>query len=350
MSMKDPAEMSDDELEAAQRAVDGEEDGTAQEGGTEEESEEQSITEETTEQQQEGTTASGETSEEADPATTTEQQQGTEAAAQTSAGAEEQPAKPAGVASKDGSRVLPYAALQAERRSARAASARAERAERENAALKKEIEDLRAGRSKDQGTLTEEEVQRMETEFPEEGKKLRAAFERTKELEKQVAASKPKEPTEQEIGDDPVQEAIDQVPLLVEWQHDPQHADKWQRSIELDNALQNSPKWKGKPAVDRFAHVAKLVADEFDIEVPQEKTPPAPKQASSEKTAAKQSDPKQVAAKAERQPPSTLTDLKGGSVPEHGQTDFKRMGPQQMLGKFMDMSDDEIDRQLAGLG
>jgi hypothetical protein len=113
--------------------------------------------------------------------------------------------------------------------------------------------------------------------------------------------------------------------------------------------LQNSPKWKSKPAVDRFAHVAGLVAEEFDIEVPQAK-PAGTKPKASPTPQAKQPDPKKVVESAARTPPSTLSDLKGGSVPDHGQVDMAKMSPQRMLQRFQDMTDDEIDRQLSKLG
>lgn len=337
--MPNPEEMNDDELEAAQSAADGEPEASTD--PTETTTEEATTTAQTQEQP-------AATTEEATPAaSTTTETPDPKAEAQTSAVAET--GKVAGVASKDGSRVLPYAALQAERRSARQAAARADRAEKETERLKQEIEDLRAGKSPASGELTEEEVQQLETDFPERGATARKLFERNKELERQIAAAKPKEATEEEIGDDPVQEALDQVPLLTEWQHDPKHADKWQRSIELDNALINSPKWKGKPAVDRFAHVANLVAEEFDIPVEQP-AKAAPASSSSKQPPAKQPDAKSAAAAAERQPPSTLSDLKGGAIPDHGQVDFGKLSPNAMLGRFQGMTDEEIDRQLARLG
>lgn len=335
--MPNPEEMNDDELEAAQSAADGEPEASTD--PTETTTEEATTTEAT--QEQSTSTDPAETT-----VTTTTEPPAT-AEAQTSAVAE--PVKVKGVASKDGTGVIPYTALQAERRGHRQAAARAERAEKEAERLKQEIDDLRAGKSPASNALTEEEVQQLETDFPERGATARKIFERNKELEQQIAATKPKEAPADDIGDDPVQEVLDQVPLLVEWQHDPQHADKWQRSIELDNALINSPKWKGKPAIDRFTHVANLVADEFDIEV--EKPQPAATAASPKQPAAKPApDPKKVVESAERQPPSTLSDLKGGAIPDHGQVDFGKLSPNAMLGRFMDMTPEEMDRQLARLG
>lgn len=344
MSMKDPADMTDDELEAAESAVTGAAPDPDADTTTEE-------TTETTEQTDSTATEGAETDSTTTTATTSSETATTEtpetqAAAQASAGAEA--GKVAGVASKDGTLVLPYSALQAERRSARHNAARAERAERESERLKQEIEDLRAGKSKESTELTEEEVQRMEADYPEDGKKWRAAFERTKELERQVAAAAPKEPIEDEISDDPTQEAIDQVPLLVEWQHDPKAAPLWERAIAVDNLLKDSPKWKDKPATERFERVAEMVAEEFDIEVPGKKA--GTEQASSTKQPAKPTtDAKRAVESAPRTPPSTLSDLKGGAVPDHGQLDLKNMSPRSMLAKFQDMSDEEMDRALAKL-
>lgn len=344
MTTKNPEEMTDDELEAAENAARGETAETTEE-----------TTGETTTGEGDGTTTTetGTSTEQQEQTTTTEQtgQAGTtdttttaeQAAAQTSAGAEI--GKVAGVASKDGTRVLPYSALQAERRSARQAAARAERVEKENERLKQEIEDLRAGKSKDSGELTEEEVQRMEADFPEVGAKMRKAFEAQEEARK-AAATKTEDAVD-EVGDDPVQEAIDQVPLLVEWQHDAQHKDKWQRAVAIDDVLKGSPKWKGKDPVERFTRVAEMVAEEFDIEVPKQGT----QQASSKQQQAQQAPAaKKAVESATRQPPSTLSDLKGGSVPDHGQADLTKMPPQRMLQRFMDMDTDAIDRELAKLG
>jgi hypothetical protein len=261
MTTKNAADMTDEELEQAENASTGEPPEQSTEST---ETTDTATTGATTEQQELTTTET--TEQTAQTGETTDTTTDTTAAAQTSAGAET--GKVAGVASKDGTRVLPYSALQAERRSARQASARADRAEKEAERLKGEIEDLRAGKSKDTGQVTEEEVQRMEADFPEVGAKMRAVFERNQELAKQVAAAKPKEDPNDDVADDPVQEIIDQVPLLVEWQHDTKHADKWQRAIDIDNVMRTSPKWKDKPALDRFAHVAGMVAEEFDIEVP----------------------------------------------------------------------------------
>lgn len=266
-----------------------------------------------------------------------------EAAAAPAAGAETQEAtgKPDGVLSKDGTRVLPFAALQAERRSARAANSRAERAEQEAEQLRQQIADLKAGKATDADeVVTEEKVRDAEANFPEHGKVLRALFNRAQELEKQIPAKAPSPPAEP--SDDPVQDVIDQVPMLLEWQHG--DTEKFERAREIDAVLMKSPKWKDKPVVDRFTEVARIVADEHDIPFPTKTSStaaPAPAPAAAPQTAAQA---------AQRKTPETLSEFKGGSVADHGSIDPTRASPQVLLARMEGMTDDEIDAHLAKYG
>lgn len=313
-------DMTDEELEAAQRAADGE-------------------ASDTNPPLEDGTTTTADAAAQAgapatDPATTTE------AAADETAGADAtkadaEPEKVVGVASKDGTRVLPYAALQSERRAARTANARYEATARELEEAKQLIADMKAGKLPDEG-VSEADVIQMEEDFPDQGKKMRALYEQNKQLE----ASKPAPKAQaEEVSDDPIQDAIDQVPLLVEWQHgDPE---KFERAQALDTALSGSRKWAGKPVIERFEHVAKLVAEEFDVPVVQ---------TSSETKSKPSADPKKVIAQATRTAPNTLSDFKGGASPDHGNVNFEKLSPASMLDKFSLMTDAEMDAHLAKLG
>lgn len=315
-------DLTDEQLEAAQRAADGE----------------TTDTNPTVDPNAPDTTAAA-----ADAAATTAAA-GTpnaeaDAAAATAAGAEATDTSTArieGIASKDGSRILPFAALQAERRSARIANSRLESATRELEEAKQLIADLKAGKVPE-SPITEADVAQMEEDFPEQGRKMRALFERAQALEKTQPVSRTAA-TEHEVGDDPVQDAIDQVPLLVEWQTG--DAEKFERAQEHDRVLSNSPKWANKSVVERFTHVAKLVADEYDIPFPEPKT--------SAKTTP--STVQQTAAAAPRAAPNTLSDFKGGAVADHGTADTKNMTPQSLLRRYEGMSDAEIDADLARLG
>ncbi len=251
--------------------------------------------------------------------------------------------KVAGVASKDGTRVLPYAALQAERRAARHERSARERAESEAAALRQQLQDLRDGKTPDpvasSDELSEDEIAAVAADFPQVGKALKQLQALTHRFDKmqtpaqaEVLAEAGFEPTA-----DPIQDAIDAVPLLLDWQvSDPE---KFARAQAIDNVVKGSPKWRNKSFVERFEHVAKQVADEFDI----------PFEASPRTSNPNKVDPKTAISKAARAAPNTLSDLKGGAV---DQTDDRvdRLPPARAMRRMADMSDDEIERHLAKFG
>ena len=259
--------------------------------------------------------------------------------------AEVQP-KVAGILSKDGSRVMPYSALQAERRAARHERAERERISAELEAARKQIEDLKAGRTPaapqpdDPDALSDYELADLTDAIPAVGKLAKQLQATKAELAKlkPAAAAQPDEPTEPE--DDPVQEAIDAIPLLSEWQLG--DAEKFERAKAHDAVLQSSPKWASKTLAERFAEAARRTADEFDIQVDDTPPPPSPKTPN-------RADPKTVISSAKRATPNTLSDMKGGAV----DTDLGRiesLPPARAVARMAEMSDEEIDRHLAKFG
>jgi hypothetical protein len=106
-----------------------------------------------------------------------------------------------------------------------------------------------------------------------------------------------------------------------------------------------SPKWAGKPAVERFDEAARRTADEYDIAYPEPKKSSA-SEAPPEKKAADQSP----ADKATRKPPETLSDFKGGGVPDHASVDIQRASPASLLNKMQGWTDEQIDAHLAKYG
>lgn len=262
----------------------------------------------------------------------------------------EKPAKPAGVLSKDGKHVLPYGALQGARREAQAERQAREAAEARAADLEQQVADLRAGKkptTAEGEDLTPEQLAEIETDFPALAPlvaKVKRDSEELKAMRKPAAA--PAASQEAEDTSDPLQDAIDSVPLLAEWQASKD--EKWERAKAIDRALEGSPKWKGKPLEDRFAHVARQVAGEFDIPVDDE---PAPDTTSTNKPPAKagKQPPEKVIQAAARTAPNTLSDFKGGA-PDPSRDAIDRMPPQRMLARMSEMTDDEIDALLAKAG
>lgn len=328
MAIEGMEDLSDDEIEARQRAEDGEELDANPKVGDEADPDAAAA------DPAAGATKPAKTDSKDDPAAKADPD--TPAADQP---AGDEPGKVEGVLSKDGARVLPYGALQAARRDARRAEQRVERTARELDEARQQIADLKAGKTPDSDELTEEKVADMEANFPDEGKKLRTAFNRIQALEAKV----PKAPEPQEPSDDPVQDAIDQVPMLLDWQHG--DADKFTRAVEHDAVLMKSPKWAGKPAVERFTEAARRVAEEYDLPFP------AKDASAQQKAAAKPAaTPSNAAPAAVRKTPETLSDFKGGAIPDHGTADVQKMAPTALLDRMNGMTDAEIDAHLAKYG
>lgn len=255
----------------------------------------------------------------------------------------EKPSNPSGVMSKDGKTVLPFAVVQSARQErARERDARLA-AEAELERTRKELEDLRAGRKP-----AAEDADPLDTalaEAIEEIPALAAVQQALKAQREEIAALKgkpaatTKEPEPE--SEDPVQAAIDAVPALATWQAtDPE---KFRRAQQLDVAISDSRKWAGKPMSERFAHVAKLVANEFDIQIEDE---PAPQRTTNTPNRA---DPKEVISKAARAAPNTLSDMKGGAAAT-SEDRLDRMPAQKMLARMQGMTDDDIDAHLAKFG
>lgn len=312
----DMADLTDEQLEALENGAAS----ADQNGATEDEQDEQG--------EQQGDSAPGAAAPAADVPDK-------DAQAPASAPAAPAPEKPAGIASKNGKHVLPYHVLTAERRRADREAQRADE-------LARQLENLKAGKQPEESDqLTEDVVRQAEEDFPEHGKKLRAAFERMQELEAKVGqAGSPSQ--EQGAAANPLQEAIDQVPMLLEWQvTDPE---KFGRAQEIDEVLKKSPKWKGKPLEERFAHVTRMVAEEYDIPVDDE---PAPQPSQARPTRV---DPQRAIATATRTRPNTLSDFKGGATPDIQDTRIERLSPVRQVNRWADMTDDEIDAALAKSG
>lgn len=137
-----------------------------------------------------------------------------------------------------------------------------------------------------------------------------------------------------------MQDAIDQVPTLANWQVTDK--EKFDRAVAIDAVTRDSPKWKGKPLEARFAHVAKLVAEEYDIQIPEDVKPQSTKGPS-------KADHKKVIEDAERTAPNTLSDFKGGAV-DQTEARIDRMPTLDQLSRVMDMSPEELAEYAAKPG
>lgn len=241
--------------------------------------------------------------------------------------------KVAGVASKDGKHVLPFAVLKGAREEAAAARKAREAAEAKAAELERQIEDLKAGKKPeddDFGDLSE-----LASDFPVV-EKLAEAVKSLREQVKTLKATPAQ--VEEEPSGNPVQDAIDSVPTLLEWQM--ADREKFARAVEHDKVLQTSPKWKDKPLEERFAEAARRTAEEFDEVIEEPETP---------KPTVKKTSLDEAVKTAPRKPPNTLSDFKA-SAPSEKTDDIRGLSPQKALNRFDRMTDAEIEAYLRKTG
>ena len=273
----------------------------------------QAATTVSTSEQTAGTTTEGGTKEAAE-ATGTTEGEGTAAAAPAEASA---PAEPHGDV---------RGALRASRRAERQARAEADR-------LKAELEDARKQipTPKDD-TVTDEELAELDKDMPVVAKALRET--------RAIKASIPKAPAPAPeaqpefvppVQADHVQEAIDDIPELLQMQTDPDQS-RFNLAVQTDALLKQHPAWKEKPLADRLAECARRVnadlgspapAPASRAPAPQPPAAPAP----ARRTAAA------VVAEAPPAQPSTLSDIAGGAAPKTDTPGLKQL---------MNMSDEEM--------
>lgn len=258
----------------------------------------------------------------------------------------------AGVATKDGKRVIPYAVLKETRESASQAVARAQELAEANARLQAQLDAAMAGKtstttaSDAEVTYTAEQIAEMELDFPEQARQAKAIMalqEKLARIAQAAPAASPAPaaaPAPAAQATDPattVQEAIDNLPLLTRWQSKGGAA--WAEAVKVDAALKNDPAWANKPIAERFAEVQKRVADDLGIPIP-----------------ASQDDTTTAAAPAPAAPGAkprtttatpTLDDMSGGPVVSSSDP-LGGMSRSQMVDKAMGMSVEELHR-MAGL-
>lgn len=238
-----------------------------------------------------------------------------------------------GVIAKDGKHLLPYAALEAERRAKKEAEQRAADLE---AKLRERDQAEAAKKRQADDAEFEAEMARIEPDMPDIAKRMRAdraariaLEERIEGMAKPAAASPAPAP---EPDSDPVvagvQSDINAIPSLAAWQREGGAA--WQRAVDLDKALEASRAYPTRAA--RFAAVAKLVESEMGAPVSPSPSP-SPKPAPTPPAAARAVQ--------------SLSDLQGTPPQSRpAETDWDAADVHAELGKAQSMSLDELMRQV----
>ena len=235
----------------------------------------------------------------------------------------------------------PHKALRAARRSEERARREAEQAKAEAVRLAKELEQLRTKvpAESDPDAISDQELAELERDMPHVAKALKEIRKKSASAqgEPAKAAATGTQPADNKAPEDDfipvqftpeVQDAVDEVPDLLDWQHDPDQS-MFQRAIAMDGYLQNLAAWKDKPMADRFAEVVRRVKAE-DAASSQEATTQQP--------AAK---PSATKALPEVKPIKTqsLSDIGGASTGDRGNDAMS-------LKRMQQMSDDELFSRL----
>lgn len=150
----------------------------------------------------------------------------------------------------------PVAALRASRRAERQFREKAERLERENEELRKQIP---VPKGADLPVLTDKLKEDLSTYAPDAIAAIEARdreIERLAGLDKGAAAAPPPAPEfEPEALDPELQDVVDTIPDLLDWQTNPARADAWAAAKAADRFLVTTGAFAGKSLAERLAAV-----------------------------------------------------------------------------------------------
>lgn len=253
----------------------------------------------------------------------------------------------AGVATKDGRGVIPFAELQSTRRRAMLAEHRAKQLEAEKQRLAAELEAAKRGETPTAAAgLTDEELQQLADDFPGGEKVVKALQAQRAEIDRLSKAQATEQPVDIEAVVDQqlsLQEQIDQAlassRALGDWRAS--NPDAWDRALQFDQGLISDPKYAALDFPARFAKLEKLVAADMDLELPTASSQASPAVAHAPKPDAAKVAAKAQAAAAKASLPETLTDLPGTAPVAKSDEDLSE---RELYAKVSQLSETEILR------
>lgn len=227
-------------------------------------------------------------------------------------------------------------ALRASRRSERRAKEEADRLKAEADELREQLKQMRATQPKG-STDDDVDLDEIAADFPAAADAIRKERERRVALERENQELKSSaKPAAQQVDPEfqpiefeaDIQDAIDDVPDLLAWQHDPDQT-RFQLAVAADGLLQSHPAWRDKPMQERFAEAVRRVKAELSPNSTTTDPAAAP--------AAQPSKARQAIQNAPRANPETLSDLGGGQT----------SSTTSNVERYARMSDDDIFADLA---
>lgn len=252
------------------------------------------------------------------------------------------------ILSADGKHQIPYSVLRRERDARQAMEA-------ENAALQKQIEDLKqqtTGEASPGVTLPEldpedPDIKALEEEFPEiaklnqatraENLRLRQEMEALKSRSDQMLKQWESEQVKKQQAEvDEVNTQIDANPVLRYLRAEGDEK-LWSAAVEIDQRLRNSPVWADKPMADRFAKVVERLEEDFGpVKLPADYQSPARTTAANQKQRRVQDDDTLTI--------NTLSDLKGGSSPDSSGVNAENMTAAEIGEYFLKMDPSQLSK------
>jgi hypothetical protein len=211
------------------------------------------------------------------------------------------------------------AALRASRHAERQSRAYAERLEAEVATLREQ-----SGSTESEQEPQDDDIQqalaRLELDVPQAAVVVRALAKKVDSLIAQRAAAPEAEPAPEFMPETlpaQLQDVVDDIPELLTWQTTQGGQDRWQMAKATDALLFKHPAWRDKPAAERMTEVVRRVNAEMGT--PEKPTP-------------KPTTARQASATAPTRGISTLSDLRGGGIPQNStDPDFHRMKSDQEI-------------------
>lgn len=267
------------------------------------------------------------------------------------------------VESRDGKGKIPFAVLKHERQEradlARQLAeantlivqlrARPEPGEAASSGIEREQQE-QAATDAAAGTLTAEQIEQIKANFPESLSEVIVRLNETAKLGLEAHGkivdmereAEQLETEERHTQAASVQDIIDQDEVLTKIQQDPQ---QWEEAVRIDTTLKSMRRWQGKPEVERFAEVKRMLGFEVEAAARPDKSPVP---TAEELAAAKL---QQAAGKQQQGRAFTHSDLPGGSAPAQSERESAAALSVHELGSRMEkMTSQQMERYLASIG
>ena len=271
--------------------------------------------------------------------------------------------EPQGVATKNGSHIIPYSVLKSERERATRAEQMLQEVNSQLAALQQQGQPGSQGANNGErartaptnlvSDLSEEDLAALKEDFPTVFKALQIADEKFQQLEsklnpvensvRQAEAERAQSVTES------VQDAIDSIPKLAHIQASDQAA--FELAIQFDATLRESPAWADKPLSERFQKATEMVEAALGtIAVPGAAKPSAPQLSPEEAKKAALAKASEAAKATKAQVPVSLSEAPAG-VPAatDEQEAAEQMSSLQLAEKFSAMTPDQMEAYFQSL-